>query len=69
MDRDVLVGTIAIQIAPNGVCHHSKTRHVKIPTDTEEKNAMNHPKETTGTRPAAPAGQSSKYRRMIQIQR
>ena len=44
-DRDVLVGTIAIQIAPNGVSHHCKTWNIKIPSDTEEKNEVNLPKD------------------------
>ena len=57
--RDVVVGTITIQIAANGVSHPGKTWNIKIPTDTEEKDDVNHPKETTGARPAAPAGQSS----------
>ena len=41
-DRDVVEGTIVNEIAPNDVSHHSKTCDIKIPSDAEEKNEVNH---------------------------
>ena len=58
-DRDVVEVTIANEIAPDDVSHHSKTWHIKILIDPGEKFELNHVK-VDFRRKAAPAGQSSK---------